>query len=109
MMFRKHGIQVEMNDYPTLLMVPSYWKNVEIEEAIKLLFEKLNVPGLYLIDQSLATVFGCGFVTGLVVDIGHTFTTVVAVIESAVITSSKCVIELGGKDIAKKGLKVLDA
>jgi actin-related protein len=107
LLFRKHGIQVELNNYATCLLVPTYWKHPQLEETIKLLFETLNVPALYLVDQSLASLFGVGIITGIVIDIGHTYTSVVCIVESNICPSATQIIEVAGKDIEKHGLGVL--
>jgi actin-related protein len=57
-----------------LFSVPVQWTKLEHERLTQEAFETLNVPGLYIAPQPLLTLYGCGAVTGLVVDIGHNTT-----------------------------------
>ena len=83
------GVKLQTNQYPVLLSISSGWGRKDVERATQILFEDLNVPGLYVVEQPLASVFGCGLSTALVIDIGHHTTTVTAVVEGTVIELSQ--------------------
>jgi actin-related protein len=51
--------------------VPISWGVDDIERLVQLMFENMNVPGLYVADSALMAVYGCGVLSGLVIDIGH--------------------------------------
>jgi actin-related protein len=57
-----------------LLAVPVQWSKLEHERITQIFFENFNVPGVYIAPQPLLSAFGCGSVTGLVVDIGSQMT-----------------------------------
>ena len=57
-----------------LLTVPVSWSRSDQERATRILFEYINVPGMFLLDQPVAALYGAGVTSGLVVDIGHTTT-----------------------------------
>jgi hypothetical protein len=56
------------------MVVPTDWTKEEHERITQIFFENFNVPGLYLAEEPLMTIYGCGVVTGLVIDIGHNST-----------------------------------
>ena len=74
---RRHIIVKELrirrsrNTCPTLVILPPHWSPLESERLAQLMFENMNVPGLYLADAPVMAAFGCGVLTALVIDIGH--------------------------------------
>jgi actin-related protein len=107
-LFTKYEINLQENDFPVLLLTKNETKD-QLEQMIQILFEKLNVPALYLLDSSLAVLYGCGLVTGLVVDIGYKSTTICPVLDNHVQIPSKVVLPIGAKDIdnqIKKHIKL---
>lgn len=73
-MFKELGIKRSRNASPVLMVVPTDWTKEEHERITQIFFENFNVPGLYLAEEPLMTIYGCGVVTGLVIDIGHNST-----------------------------------
>jgi actin-related protein 9 len=73
-LFRELGIKRSRNASPVLMVVPSDWTKEEHERITQIFFENFNVPGLYLAEEPLMTLYGCAAVTGLVIDIGHNST-----------------------------------
>ena len=74
LLFRELDIKKSRNEHPVLLAVPVDWTKEEHERITQIAFENLNVPGLYIAPQPLLALYGCGSVSGLVVDIGHNMT-----------------------------------
>eukprot|EP00842_Homolaphlyctis_polyrhiza_P006640 jgi/Hompol1/6978/HPOL_005135-RA len=93
------GVQRSKNQHPVLLTVPMSWSRTDQERATQILFEYINAPGIYLLEQPLAALYGIGVVSGLVVDIGHATTDIVAVFDNIVQYSSAVTLPLGGQDI----------
>ncbi|KAJ3253472.1 general RNA polymerase II transcription factor [Boothiomyces macroporosus] len=98
-LFLKNGVNFQQNESPVLLNVPIKWSRDEIENVVKMMFEELNVPALYLLDQPLASLYGIGVVTGVVIDIGHTSTDITPVIDNVILHAAQKSIPVGGKDI----------
>lgn len=73
-LFKELGIKKARNEHPVLFTVPVHWNKLELERLTQEAFENLNVPGLYIAPQPLLALYGCGAVTGVVVDIGHNTT-----------------------------------
>jgi len=57
-----------------MLSVPSSWTKYDYERATKIMFERFNVPHLYISEQPLMALFGVNATTGIVLDVGHTTT-----------------------------------
>lgn len=54
-----------------LLTVPFKWSKLEYERITQIFFESFNVPGIYIAPQPLLALYGCGSVSGIIVDIGY--------------------------------------
>ncbi|KAI8618355.1 actin family [Chytriomyces sp. MP71] len=93
------GIRRAHNDTPALLVVPLAWSTVDMERAVQIMFETINVPGLLVADAPLVSLFACGIVTGLVIDMGHETTDIAAVIDSSVCKHSAQTLPIGGKHV----------
>ncbi|KAI8914484.1 actin family [Gorgonomyces haynaldii] len=93
------SIDRSKNDRPVLLTVPVGWTRREISLATQVLFEQLNIPMLYMIEQPLASIYACGVSTGVVIDIGHETTTFVPIFENTIVNHAVVKIPLGGRDI----------
>ena len=97
-LFKKYEIDLVKNDFPVLLLTRNESKR-EMEQMMQIMFETLNVPGLYLLDSSLASLYACGLVTGLVIDIGYNSTRICPVFENGVLKSAIVETPIGSKDI----------
>ncbi|KAJ3343824.1 Actin-like protein arp9 (SWI/SNF complex component arp9) [Kappamyces sp. JEL0680] len=80
-MILKAEMKLERMD-PITLMVPNTWSSTDLELATQLLFEKLNVAALYLLEEPLGALYGVGNLTGLVVDIGHDTTDITPIYDN---------------------------
>ena len=69
-MFRELKIKKSRNHSPVLLIVPSSWSRADRESVVQIFFEKFNVPGLYLADQALMSLYGFGqHLSGIVLNV----------------------------------------
>ncbi|KAJ1975388.1 hypothetical protein H4R34_004354, partial [Dimargaris verticillata] len=100
-------LSLEAMDCPVLLTTPCQWSRDELERTTQLFFERFNVPGLYIVEQPLLALYGCGMLTGLVIDIGHNFTDIVPVIDSAIQHHALHRLPIGGADIETRLLHLL--
>ncbi|KAI8061693.1 actin family [Gongronella butleri] len=96
LLFRELDIKKSRNEHPVLLAVPVDWTKEEHERITQIAFENLNVPGLYIAPQPLLALYGCGSVSGLVVDIGHNMTDVNVIVDSLIQSSCSESIPIGG-------------
>ncbi|KAI8319239.1 actin-like ATPase domain-containing protein [Martensiomyces pterosporus] len=81
------GIRIIDNNSPILFSVPPLWPKTDLESLTQIAFEHLNAPSILITEQPLMAAFGNGAVTGVVIDIGNTSTTVSAIIDSCLQTS----------------------
>ncbi|KAG0314379.1 hypothetical protein BGZ99_008169 [Dissophora globulifera] len=108
-LFRELGIKRSRNASPVLMVVPSDWTKEEHERITQIFFENFNVPGLYLAEEPLMTIYGCGTVSGLVIDIGHTRTTITPIIETQIQRHAIVSIPIAGSDFDDYLLQLLKA
>ncbi|CAO3618686.1 unnamed protein product [Cunninghamella blakesleeana] len=106
-LFKELGIKRARNEHPVLFTVPVHWNKIEYERLTQIAFENLNVPGLYIAPQPLLALYGCGSVSGLVVDIGHNSTDINVIVDSIVQQSSNIQIPIGGNHLDQYLLTLL--
>ena len=54
-----------------IVSLPLSWGRDDVECLTQFLFEVMNVPGLFLLEQPLAAVYGYGVTGGMVLDLGY--------------------------------------
>ncbi|KAG9070775.1 hypothetical protein KI688_008315 [Linnemannia hyalina] len=106
-LFRELGIKRSRNASPVLMVVPTDWTKEEHERITQIFFENFNVPGLYLAEEPLMTLYGCAAVTGLVIDIGHNSTEITPILDTQIQRHAIQSIPLAGSDIDKHFLELL--
>ncbi|KAF9097636.1 hypothetical protein BGX29_007998 [Mortierella sp. GBA35] len=106
-LFRELGIKRSRNASPVLMVVPTDWTKEEHERITQIFFENFNVPGLYLAEEPLMTLYGCAAVTGLVIDIGHNSTEITPILDTQIQRHAIQSIPLAGSDIDKHFLQLL--
>ncbi|OZJ02795.1 hypothetical protein BZG36_04424 [Bifiguratus adelaidae] len=84
LLFKLLPIKKSRNESPVLISVPPTMSKTAREKLTQIFFESFNAPGLYVAEQPLLSLYGCGVVTGLVIDIGHEFTYVTPIVDSGV-------------------------
>ena len=70
-LLKEFNIKRSRNECPVIVTVPSSWSKAQYEQIARIFFETFNSPGLYIANHALMALYGCGSVTGLVVDIGY--------------------------------------
>ncbi|KXS14377.1 actin-like ATPase domain-containing protein [Gonapodya prolifera JEL478] len=97
------------NDHPVIASVPVYWGIESMQRLTQILFEDCAVPGFFLVEQPLAAVYAMGFVSGVVVDIGHDVTSVCAVLDNEPQVQSLVTLPIGGAQVDAALLKLLQS
>ncbi|KAJ1961973.1 hypothetical protein IWQ62_003681, partial [Dispira parvispora] len=106
---QRFQLNIASMECPVFLAIPTHWSRNELEKCTQIFFERFNVPGLYIAEQPLLAAYSCGVLNGLVINIGHNFTDVTPVIDSAVHPTAGQRIPLGGVDVDKHLLCQLKA
>ncbi|KAJ2080757.1 hypothetical protein H4R24_002849 [Coemansia sp. RSA 988] len=78
------GIRISDNNSTIMFSTPALWPKAHLENLAQIAFEHLNAPAIIIVEQPQLAVYGNGAVTGVVVDMGHSLTTVAPVIDSCV-------------------------
>ncbi|KAF9349496.1 hypothetical protein BGX26_012226 [Mortierella sp. AD094] len=108
-LFRELGIKRSRNASPVLMVVPTDWTKEEHERITQIFFENFNVPGLYLAEEPLMTLYGCAAVTGLIIDIGHNKTEITPILDTQIQRNAIQTIPLAGADFDSYFLELLKA
>ncbi|XP_074372855.1 actin-related protein 4-like isoform X3 [Apium graveolens] len=105
---------VDPKEHPMLLAEPSFNSQQQREKAAELMFEKYNVPAIFLAKNAVLTSFASGRATSLVVDSGGGSTTIAPVHDGYVLQKAVISSPIGGefltdcliKSLESKGLNI---
>lgn len=86
---------------PVLLVHPPSFTQDDKERVTQFFFEKLKVPGLSLLDSSIAAMWAYGAQTAAVIDVGHEKTDITPIVDFMIQERSKATIMIGGEDMTK--------
>ena len=104
----KNELKVNPEEYKILITQPI--KNIKEnkEKIAEIMFESFNIPGLYLADSTLLSLFGTGKFTGMVIDMGDGSTQFSPIYDKKLLEDKCERINIGGKDITKYMRKILN-
>lgn len=90
------------NSHPVLFSEPPWNVTSKREKLTELMFEKYNVPAIYISKNAVLAAFSSGRYSGLVVDSGATHTSAVPVVNGFVLPDAVVKTPLGGDFIVEK-------
>ncbi|KAJ2057422.1 hypothetical protein GGH13_007332 [Coemansia sp. S155-1] len=96
------GVRISSNFSPILFSVPPLWPKTDLESLTQIAFEELNAPSILIVEQPLLAMYGNNAATGLVVDFGHSATTVTAILDSAIQWSCIAQSEVAGAAVTER-------
>ncbi|KAJ2823049.1 hypothetical protein FBU31_004407 [Coemansia sp. 'formosensis'] len=96
------GVRISSNISPILFSVPPLWPKTDLESLTQIAFEDLNAPSILIVEQPLLAMYGNNAATGLVVDFGHTTTTVTAILDSSIQWSCIAQSEIAGAAVTER-------
>ncbi|KAG9288041.1 hypothetical protein G9A89_017636 [Geosiphon pyriformis] len=108
-LLKEFNIKRSRNECPVLLTTPNRWTKTEYERIAQIFFEHFNTPALYIADQALMALFGCGSVNGIVVDVGYGTTDITPILDTSVQYHAIQTLPIGGQDIDKYLLSLLQS
>ncbi|XP_048232891.1 actin-related protein 4 isoform X2 [Ricinus communis] len=100
---------IDPKEHPMLLAEPSFNSQQQRERTAELMFEKYNVPALFLAKNAVLTSFASGRPTSLVVDSGGGSTTVAPVHDGYVLQKAVASSPIGGEFLTDCLLKSLES
>ncbi|XP_006440935.2 actin-related protein 4 [Citrus clementina] len=100
---------IDPKEHPMLLAEPSSNTQQQRERTAELIFEKYNVPALFLAKNAVLTSFALGRATSLVVDCGGGSTTVAPVHDGYVLQKGVTTSPIGGEILTNCLMKSLES
>lgn len=100
-------LRVAPEDYHVLLTEVPLNSKENREKTTQIMFEKFSIPGMYLANQSVLSLYATGETTGMTVDIGDETTYSVPVYEGHILTKACFKLGISGKDITDKLMVML--
>jgi len=94
-------LRVSPDEHPVLLTEPPDNPRVNREKTTDIMFEKFNVPAMYLEKQSVLSLYSAGRKTGIVVDSGDGLTQAAPIYEGFSIPHAISKVAIGGYDLTK--------
>ncbi|OUM70127.1 hypothetical protein PIROE2DRAFT_24354, partial [Piromyces sp. E2] len=92
---------------PVLISIPIEWPKHYREHIAKIMFEKCNLPALYIAEQPLMALYAVGYTSGIVIDFGYERTRVVPILDNIVNTRAAQSLPIGNQDIDEYLLKLV--
>ncbi|GBG64754.1 hypothetical protein CBR_g46712 [Chara braunii] len=105
----RERLLVDPREHPMLLAEPSHNTNSSRETTVELMFEKHQVPALFLAKNAVLTSFASGRATSLVVDSGGGSTTVAAVHDGYVLRKAIVRSPIGGDALTEAMLNTVES
>ncbi|MEW5306390.1 MAG: hypothetical protein WDW36_008858 [Sanguina aurantia] len=94
-------LSIRPEDFAVMLAEPSHNSRATREKVVELMFERFQVPALYLAKAAVLSSFAMARQTSLVVDVGHRATSVTAVQDGYVLEKSICRSPLAGQALTQ--------
>ncbi|ORX41978.1 actin-like ATPase domain-containing protein [Piromyces finnis] len=104
---KKLQIDLKDNISPVLISIPIEWPKHYRENIAKIMFEKCNLPALYISEQPLMSLYAVGYTSGIVIDFGYERTRVVPILDNIINTRASQSLPIGSQDIDKYLLKLV--
>ncbi|KAL9650518.1 hypothetical protein ABK040_004737 [Willaertia magna] len=96
----KNGLlDTPIQEYPVILSETTLAPKFHTERITQHLFEQYEVPGLYIANQALLSLYSLGKTTGLICDVGFEQTRITPIYEGIAFTHASDFINIGGKHI----------
>jgi len=99
---------VRSQESPTLITEPPTTPLKEREKMAEILFEKFEIPAMYVGIQGVLSLYTAGSTTGIVVDMGHDVCFIVPVYEGHAIPNGIFTMNFAGKEITNFMVKSLE-
>lgn len=94
------GLNLKISDSPLLFTEPSKHNKDHRLKLTEIMFEKCNIPCLFICKSAVLSSFSCGKSTCLVLDSGHSSTYAVPVHDGYILQNSTLKYNIGGKYVS---------
>ena len=92
-------LKVAPEEHPVLLTEPPYNIKANREKAAQIMFEKFNVPAMYLAIQAVLGLYAAGRLTGIVLDSGEGVTHSVPIVQGYALLHGVLRLDIGGAEL----------
>ena len=89
----------QIKEQPVLVTEPPFSPLKNRELLARVLFGEYQIPALFVANTSALALYASGKVTGVVVELGHSYSTSVAVYEGSVLPNTLRRLDIGGRDL----------
>jgi len=100
-------LRVDPEDYPVLLTEPPLNPKASRERMVKVMFDTFGVPKLHVGMSSALALLSVGRSTGVVLDIGHTRSYALPIVESCACVGAMTTVDVGGRDLTTFLVKLM--
>jgi len=100
-------LKIDPSTHPLILTDTPLNPEANKVKMAEIMFEKFNVPSLYIAMQAALSLYASGITTGCVVDIGEGVTKIVPISEGYTLTHAIQLMDVAGQDITRYLLRLL--
>ncbi|XP_055488442.1 actin-like protein 7A [Leucoraja erinacea] len=101
-------LQVRPEDHAVMVADPPLSPMTNREKIAELLFEIFNIPAIHITKQSMLSIYAYGCTSGLVVESGHGYSSVVPIHEGYIMPHITTTVDYAGNDLTKHLIKLLN-
>ncbi|CAI9735239.1 Hypothetical predicted protein [Octopus vulgaris] len=103
----KNELKVSPEEHPVFMTETVNNPKANREKMTKIMFEKFNIPGMYLGIQSVLSLYASGRTTGIVIECGHGTTHIVPIYDGYTLAQAVTRLDFAGKDLTDYLRKIL--
>ncbi|XP_051876024.1 actin-like protein 7B [Pristis pectinata] len=99
---------VKPEDHAVMVADPPLSPVTNREKMAELLFETFSIPAMHITRQSMLSIYAYGCISGLVVESGHGYSSVVPIHEGYIMPHITTTVDYAGNDLTKHLMKLLN-
>eukprot|EP01095_Lingulamoeba_sp_RSL-Kostka_P006412 TRINITY_DN2008_c0_g1_i1.p1 TRINITY_DN2008_c0_g1~~TRINITY_DN2008_c0_g1_i1.p1 ORF type:complete len:253 (-),score=58.05 TRINITY_DN2008_c0_g1_i1:510-1268(-) len=103
----ENELRVDPKEHAVLLTEPPLNPKTSREKTTQIMFETFNVPGYFIVNQAVLSLYSSGRTTGIVLNSGHGITYSVPVYDGYTIVHATRRVDVSGRDLTDYLMKIL--
>ena len=102
-------LRIQPEEHAVMLTEGPNWRNENREKMTQIMFEKFDVPAIYVAQQSVLALYASGRTTGLIINSGEGVTDTVPIFEGGMVFHRVYQrLNVGGRDLTDYLVKMLE-